>query len=255
MALGLIPGAVVGLVLGAALVAWGFALPSLVDAWTPFADDWAPLWSGAVRVALGAASFGAAMLLVVVSFTALTLLVGEPFYDRIWRATERSQTGHVPDTEYGFWRAVGDSVRLILRGVLAAAAAWLIGLVPFVGGVLGFVTGVLLTGWILADELTSRALTARGLDARERRTILRAHRARALGFGVATQLCFLVPLGAVAVMPAAVAGSTLWVHAALRETRTPAVGAPRPGTPARGGTRPTSDAPQHPANQPADPAR
>lgn len=35
---------------------------------------------------------------------------------------------------------------------------------------------------------------------------------------MATQLCFLVPLGAVAVMPVAVAGSTLWTHAALRET-------------------------------------
>ena len=30
-----------------------------------------------------------------------------------------------------------------------------------------------------------------------------------LGFGVATQLCFLVPLGAVATMPAAVAGATV----------------------------------------------
>jgi CysZ protein len=41
---------------------------------------------------------------------------------------------------------------------------------------------------------------------------MRAHRARVLGFGVATQLCFLVPLGAVATMPAAVAGSTLLAH-------------------------------------------
>ena len=91
----------------------------------------------------------------------------------------------------------------------------LIGLIPFVGGVLGFVTGVLLTGWLLADELTSRALSARGLDRRARRELLRTNRARALGFGVPTQLCFLVPLGAVAVMPAAVAGSALWAHAAL----------------------------------------
>ncbi len=117
MALGLIPGAVVGLLFGAALVAWGFALPGLVDAWTPFADDWAPAWAGVVRTAIGVASFGAALLLVVVSFTAVTLAVGEPFYDRIWRATERSATGTVPDAEYGFWRAVGDSIRLVLRGV------------------------------------------------------------------------------------------------------------------------------------------
>ncbi|WP_150958909.1 EI24 domain-containing protein [Microbacterium testaceum] len=215
MALGLIPGTMVGVVFGAALVTWGLVLPDLVDGWTPFADTWAPFWAAALRTAIGVASFGAAVLIVIVSFTAVTLAVGEPFYDRIWRATERSATGSVPDADYGFWPAVGDSLRLILRGILAAVLAWLIGLVPLVGGVLGFVTGVLLTGWLLADELTSRALSARGLDRRARRQLLRTHRARTLGFGVATQLCFLVPLGAVAVMPAAVAGSTLWAHAAL----------------------------------------
>jgi CysZ protein len=71
---------------------------------------------------------------------------------------------------------------------------------------------VLCTGWLIADELSSRALTARGLTRDARRQLMRAHRARVLGFGVATQLCFLVPLGAVATMPAAVAGSTLLAH-------------------------------------------
>ena len=41
-----------------------------------------------------------------------------------------------------------------------------------------------------------------------RRKLMRRHLPRVLGFGVSTQLCFLVPLGAVAMMPAAVAGST-----------------------------------------------
>lgn len=247
MALGLIPGTLVGLVFGAALVTWGLVLPGLVDDWTPFADAWMPFWAGALRTAIGVASFGAAVLVVIVSFTAVTLAVGEPFYDRIWRATERSATGTVPDAEYGFWRAVGDSVRLILRGVLAAALAWLIGLIPFVGGVLGFVTGVVLTGWLLADELTSRALSARGLDRQARRRLLRTHRARALGFGVATQLCFLVPLGAVAVMPAAVAGSTLWAHAALGVT-------PRP-RPAVRDAVPATAQPTSPTDRRADSAR
>lgn len=220
MALGLIPGAVVGLLALGALIAWGVTLTNVVDDWTPFADAWPSFWSDAFRVAVGIASFGAALLLVAVTFTAVTLAVGEPVYDRIWRATEMSATGQVPDAEYGFWRAAGDSVRLVARGILAALLAWLVGLIPLVGGVGGAIIGVVLTGWLLADELTSRALSARGLDRRARRQLIRTHRARALGFGVATQLCFLVPLGAVVIMPAAVAGSTLWAHAALGEATT-----------------------------------
>ncbi|MFG6279723.1 EI24 domain-containing protein [Microbacterium sp. 5K110] len=217
MALGLIPGFLVGLVFGAALVAWAVLLGNVVDDWTPFADDWDPLWATVLRTAIGVASFGAAAFLAIVSFTAVTLTVGEPFYDRIWRATELTALGRVPDSDYGFWRSIADAVRLIARGALTALAAWLLGLIPVVGGVLGFTVGLLLTGWLLADELTSRSLAARGLDRRARRAVLRENRARALGFGVATQLCFLIPLGAVAVMPAAVAGSTLWTHAALGE--------------------------------------
>jgi len=217
MALGLVPGAVVGLVFAGALVGWAIVLTNVVDDWTPFADDWAPFWADALRLAIGTASFGAALLVAAVSFTAVTLAIGEPFYDRIWRATELSATGRVPAADYGFWRAAGDGARLVGRGLLAAIVAWAIGLIPLVGGALGVIVGLLLTGWLLADELTSRALSARGLDRRARRAILRAHRGRALGLGVATQACFLIPLGAVAIMPAAVAGSTLWVHAALGE--------------------------------------
>jgi CysZ protein len=39
--------------------------------------------------------------------------------------------------------------------------------------------------------------------------MLRGRRAMAIGFGTATFVCFLIPLGAVLVMPAAVAGATL----------------------------------------------
>ncbi|KTR94740.1 hypothetical protein NS220_08085 [Microbacterium testaceum] len=235
MALGLIPGFVVSLVFAAALASWAIVLRDVVDDWTPFADSWDPVWATVVRVTVGVASFGAAAFLAIASFTAVTLLVGEPFYDRIWRATERSRTGRVPDSDYGFWRAAGDGIRLIARGIVAAGAAWALGLIPFVGGVIGAVVGLLLTGWLLADELTSRALSARGLDRRARRALLRENRARALGFGVATQACFLVPLGAVAIMPAAVAGSTLWAHAALGEEPLPERAEPegRPVDPAR----------------------
>jgi CysZ protein len=208
MALGLVPAAIVAVALTAALVGFGFSLPWLVGSATPFADGWIPVWRDVFRWAIGSAAFGGVLVLAVVSFTALTLIVGDPFYERIWRGVEQDLGGTVPDSRYPFWRSVGDGIRLIGKGIVVAILAALLGLVPVIGGILGVVTGVLLTGWLVADELLSRPLTARGLSRDERRALLRRHRGRVLGFGVATQLCFLVPLGAIAVMPAAVAGST-----------------------------------------------
>jgi CysZ protein len=217
MALGLIPAALVGIVLVAGLVTLGTFLPALTESATGFADGWPGFWAIALRVAVGTAIFGGALVIAIVSFTALTLIVGEPFYDRIWRGVERELGDVVPDEPYGFWRSVGDGLSLVGRGLLVALVAALVGLVPVLGGVLGFVTGTLLTGWVIVDELSSRALTARGIDRAARRALLRRNRARALGFGVATQLCFLVPLGGVAVMPAAVAGSTMLARGLVGE--------------------------------------
>lgn len=208
MALGLIPAAIVALLFLAGLVALGVMLPGIVVSATPFAEGWPGVWATVIRIAAGAAVVGAALVLVAVSFTALTLIVGEPFYDRIWRAVEIHEGVEPPDEAYGFWRTVGDALSLVGRGAVVALGAGLLGLIPGVGGAVGTVFGVACTGWLLADELTSRALTARGVERPARRILLRRHRARALGFGVATQLCFMIPFGAVATMPAAVAGST-----------------------------------------------
>lgn len=217
MALGLVPAGIVALLLTAALVALGFALPGLATSATPFAEGWLPFWRDLVRFGVGAAVFGGAAFVAVVSFTALTLTLGDPFYERIWRTVERDSGGAVPDQDYPLWRSALDGLSLVGRGILVALLAALIGLVPVVGGATGFATGVLLTGWLLVDELSSRALSARGLTRDDRRRLLRGHRARALGFGVATQLFFLIPFGAVVVMPAAVAGSTALSRSLLPE--------------------------------------
>lgn len=215
MAMGLLPAAIVGFVLLAGLVSLAALLPGVVDAVTPFADGWPSLWATVIRVTIGTAMVGAALALVAVSFTALTLLVGEPFYERIWRTVERDLGDDDLARAPGFWASVGDGLSLIARGIGVALLAALVGLVPGVGGVLGAVSGVSLTGWLIADELIGRPLSARGLSAADRHALLRGSRARVLGFGVAAQLCFLVPFGAIAMMPAAVAGSTLLAHSLL----------------------------------------
>lgn len=213
MALGLIPAAIVGILLLSGIVALAIALPGITVAITPFAEGWPGLWATVIRATIGTAMVGAALVLTAVSFTALTLIVGEPFYERIWRSVERDlahegRDDAQIDADYGFWRSVRDGISLVARGIAIAVLAALIGLIPAVGGVLSTVFAISMTGWLLADELSSRALSARGLDHAERRQLRRRHRARVLGFGVAVQLCFMIPLGAVATMPAAVAGAT-----------------------------------------------
>lgn len=212
---GLMPAVISGALVVAGLVALGFSLPALAEAVTPFADRWPAPWADFARLAAGAAVLAAALVLIALTFTALTLFVGEPFYARIWAAVEIDGGGMPPEVRYGFWRALRDGISLIARGVGVAVLSALLGLIPVVGAPVAGVCAVTLTGWLLADELTSRALTARGVPRATRRSLLRRRRGRVLGFGVVTQLCFLVPGGAIAIMPAAVAGSTLLARALL----------------------------------------
>ncbi|MFB6610481.1 EI24 domain-containing protein [Agromyces sp. NPDC056379] len=228
MALGLIPAAIVFAIVLAALVALGIQLPAIVEWATPFAERWDAFWTASLRIAIAAVTFAGAVLLAAVTFTAITLAVGDPFYERIWRAVEIELGGDVPDRGAGFWRAAADAAALIALGVAAALVVGLIGLVPVVGSVAAPALGVTLSGWLLARELTGRAFEARGMAAAERAAALHGHRAQLLGFGVATQLCFMVPLGAVIAMPAAVAGSTMLARAALDASAPPAHAEPTP---------------------------
>ncbi len=222
MIAGLIPAAIVGAVLTGALVALAFALPGLLEWLTPFAAGWEPVWRDLLRWLIGIALLGGAVVVGIATFTALTLVVGEPFYDRIWRSVEQELGGRVPDAPYGLASSIGDALGLLGRGLLAALGAGAVALVPLVGGPAAAVVGALLNGRVIADELSSRGLTARGLDARQRSALIRSQPARVLGFGVAVHVCFLVPFAAIVVMPAAVAGAALLARHLAGEANTPA---------------------------------
>jgi CysZ protein len=213
MLLGAVPALVVGAVFAAALVGVGLAADDLARALTPFADGW-PEWSRTlVRLGGGLAVAALAVLLAVVAFTAVTLLVGDPFYERIWRRVEERQGDPPADVDRGFWRGLarsaGDSLRLLLATAGVGVLLFVGGFVPVLGQTVVPVLGALTGGWFLAVELTGYAFDARGRSLAERRRGLAVNRARTLGLGTATYLLFFVPLGAVLVMPAAVAAATL----------------------------------------------
>ncbi|MDQ0615462.1 CysZ protein [Microbacterium sp. W4I4] len=221
MFLGLIPGLIALVLLIAALLPLLLSLGSITEWMTPFADGWDPFWATALRSAVGIVIAIGALVLASVVFTALTLLIGDPFYQRIWRAVENDLGGQVPEGDGGLRVAFGESIRLVALGVLVAILALLIGLIPVVGAVLATVVSILLTGRLLARELTGRALNARDVPSDIRSRIFAARRSRLLGFGVATQLCFMVPLGAVFIMPTAVAGATILARDLLDQPQGP----------------------------------
>lgn len=208
MTLGLLPALIAFVLLGSALVPLALSLDPLTTAITPFADGWIIGWRTALRIAVGLVIFIAALVLAGAVFTALTLLIGDPFYQRIWRAVE-TDLGNPPPAEGSFWTTLNEGVRLIIAAVLVALLVLVVGFIPVIGGPTAAVLGVVLTGRVLARELTARAFDARDLEGTARAELFAARRPRALGFGVATQLCFLIPLGAIFVMPAAVAGATM----------------------------------------------
>jgi CysZ protein len=212
--LGLIP-AFLSLILFAILfIVLIIFLGDLVKVATWYARDWeSSALRGTVEALTGAAILGVAGLLAVLSYTAVTLAIGDPFYEAIAESIE-DELGGVPDeVQTPFWaamlRSLRDSARLILTTLLIAIPLFLIGLIPVIGQVVGAVLGGLVGGWFLAVEVTGVAFYRRGLGLKDRRRMLRTRRKTAIGFGVALFLCFLIPLGGVLMMPAAVAGGTL----------------------------------------------
>ncbi|MGT2427236.1 EI24 domain-containing protein [Amnibacterium kyonggiense] len=219
MLLGALPALIVGAVWLGLLVALLTSLDA-VAAWvTPFADDWIEPFRGAARLAAGLALLVLAVVVGALSFTAVVLTVGDPFYERISRAAEEHLGDAPAEREEavlrGILRAARDGVVLLLASVLVGLASFLLGLVPVVGVVLGAGFGAIAGGWFLAVELTGPSFDVRGIALRERRRVLGRSRARTLGFGIVTWLLFLVPFGAVVAMPAAVAGATVLSRAAL----------------------------------------
>ena len=226
MNLGLIPAIITIVVLGAVLLPVALNMTS-ISAWiTPFAEEWPAPWKGLVRGAVGFVVVVASLALASAVFTALTLTIGDPFYQRIWHAVELELGDAPPEDGGGFWTTVAEGLRLVVLGILIAILVLLIGLIPAVGGFLGPVAGVVLTGRLLARELTGRAFDARDLSPADRAALFSGSRARVLGFGVATQLCFLIPGGAVVVMPVAVAGSTMLARDMLARTPLPSGSGP-----------------------------
>ena len=201
------------------LIALITQLEPIVEWLTPFADGWTPGLATTIRMLIGTALGAGAVLIMVISFTTLTLALGSPLYDKLSESVER-EFGDVPELNEnvarGLGRALRQAVALIAVAVLGALMLFATGFVPVVGQTVVPVLSAIFGGWMLGIELVGAPFERRGRLA-DRRAAMRVRRLRVLGFAVPTFLLLAIPFAGVVVFPVATAGGTLLARQLLGE--------------------------------------
>ena len=187
---------------------------------TPFANEWDEPFRTGTRVVTGLAFLVVAFLLIVFTFTTITLIVGAPFYEKIWRHVEQ-RYGVVPDEG-----VQGFGARLARAWETASECCsqrfcWVCRCSCWVhsrrrpdsrpGA------GCVVRGWVIAVELVGMAFDARGKTLKQTSRCPQDVPPDDVRFRRCDRPGFPVPGGAVLVMPAAVAGATMLARRELGE--------------------------------------
>jgi CysZ protein len=219
--LGAIPPAITSVIFTGLLIALITQLRPLVDWLTPFADDWDRGLATTVEVLVGSAVVAAAVLIMVISFTTLTLALGSPLYDKLSESVER-EFGDVPELDEsvarGVLRALRQALALISVAILGALVLFGSGFLPIIGQTVAPVLSAIFGGWMLGIELVGAPFERRGmLRLSDRRAAMRVRRFRVLGFAVPTFLLLAIPFVGVVIFPVATAGGTILARQLLSE--------------------------------------
>lgn len=225
MGLGMLPPLITSVLMIAALIGLGFSVDSIITALTGFMDRWGTA-GDVLQAVLAVVLVGAAALLMVLTFTAITLAVGDPIYQQISRRVDAELGPLPPEPDEKVAAAVSRTVRQLAATIgmsaVGAIICFLLGLVPAVGAALAAIAAALIGGRVMVREITGPAFERRGmLEVRDRRPALIENRAMAMGFGVPAFWLLAIPGVAVLVFPAAVAGATMLVRRMLNEPERP----------------------------------
>jgi CysZ protein len=230
--LGAIPPAISSTIFVGVLIVLFTHLNPLVRVLTPFADTWDPRTASVARVLIGLTLAGGVILLMVISFTALTLALGSPLYEKISEAVEE-ELGSAPKAydeplAKAAVRSVRQSLGLIGVSAVVAAALFFVGFVPILGQTVVPVVAAMFGGWVLGIELVGSAFDRRGLlTMADRRAAMRRRKAHVLGLTVPTFLLLAIPFAGAAVFPVATAAGTILARDLLAAHPAPAAGRSR----------------------------
>jgi CysZ protein len=211
--IGMLPAVLTATILLGGMIALIANIDHLAALATPFAEHWSRGERLVTRLAAGLALVSAAVLLGLVGFTAVTLVVGGPFYENIAERIEDDlgvTMGHLdPSWWKQFLSGLRDGIVLLLRSLVFTIPLFLAGFLPVVGQIVVPVLVALTTAWFMALEVVAVPFYQRGIGLRDRTAMLRRRRTLALGLGLPAALLSMIPLLAIVVMPVAFAGGVL----------------------------------------------
>jgi CysZ protein len=211
--IGMLPAVLTAVILLGAMIALVANIDHLAALVTPFADHWSGGERLVTRLAAGLALVCAAVLLGLVGFTAVTLVVGGPFYENIAERIEDDLGMTAGHLDLSWWKqflaGLRDGAVLLLRSLVFTIPLFLAGFLPVVGQIVVPVLVALTTAWFMALEVVAVPFYRRGIGLRDRTAMLRRRRTLALGLGLPAALLCMIPLLAIVVMPVAFAGGVL----------------------------------------------
>ncbi|GII91698.1 EI24 domain-containing protein [Sinosporangium siamense] len=186
---------------------------------TPFAEGWSEAVRTGARALLAVVIVVGGLGLAAVTFAAVTLLIGEPFYEKLSEKVDES-FGEVPVTDDDPWwreipRSIADSLVTLGYVLMFSIPLFFLGFVPVLGQTVIPVIAALVSGYFLTVELATVSMERRGMRRKERFRALKVSRGSALGFGIVAFVAFIIPLVAVVAMPAAVAGAAIMVRSRI----------------------------------------
>src|SRR4029078_5305847 len=118
--LGAIPPLITSVIFAGLLVGIFGQLNDIVGWLTPYGNDWSQGLATTLRIVIGAALVGGTTLIMVISFTTLTLALGSPLYHKPSESCER-EFGEVPEFDEPLARGIGRGLRQAVTLIAVSA--------------------------------------------------------------------------------------------------------------------------------------
>jgi CysZ protein len=160
------------------------------------------------------------LFIIFYGFTFIANLIGAPFNSKLAEAVAYKLDADVslPESDpflKDVTKSIGSEIRKILYYLLRAIPLLVLVWIPLTSPVAS-VVWLLFSAWFLTIEYTGYPLENQKLLFKEQRKLLRKKPISALSFGTGVSVLMFIPILNLAVMPAAVAGATIYWHEKLK---------------------------------------